>query len=90
MVRLQQAREDHGWSRQELAHHSGVSLQTIHNIENDLRKPKPETLRKLAATMRVDIREITRGREVMPGIYGDLPPGVLGVLQMQESLKNSR
>ncbi len=86
-MRLKEARTENGWSRKDLAKRAGVSQQTIMMVENGKTTPKPETLQKLANAMRIDVREITRGREILPGIYGELPEGVLGMLTLQEKMK---
>lgn len=77
MVRLKQVREELGFTQHELAERSGVSQTTITHIETgQINTPRPSTLRKLAAGLGVDIRELTRGPMVpiqvpnMPGVYG--------------------
>jgi transcriptional regulator with XRE-family HTH domain len=55
LERLRQIREQAGYSQQELANESGVSQHTISEIELGRRKPQGRTLRKLAATLGVEV-----------------------------------
>jgi transcriptional regulator with XRE-family HTH domain len=58
LERLRYAREQVGYSQQELADKSGVSQHTISEIELGRRKPHGSTLRKLAHTLGVEVADL--------------------------------
>ncbi|UQS86174.1 helix-turn-helix domain-containing protein (plasmid) [Nicoliella spurrieriana] len=51
--KLKQLRKDNGYGVNQLAIQSGVSASQISRIENNKRKPKIDTLRKLAKGLRI-------------------------------------
>lgn len=58
-VKLQEIRLKCGMSQSDLAKASGVSLQTIHRIENrKTKKPSQETIQAIAKALLVDVSEI--------------------------------
>lgn len=80
--RLQQERERHGWSLQELAHRSGVPRSQLSRFESGLRtNPTRDTLERLSESLGVTIdylvgRSHTR-QETGPGgedMHGVLDP----------------
>jgi transcriptional regulator with XRE-family HTH domain len=58
LERLRYAREQVGYSQQELSDKSGVSQHTISEIELGRRKPHGSTLRKLANTLGVEVADL--------------------------------
>jgi transcriptional regulator with XRE-family HTH domain len=61
LERLRYAREQVGYSQQELADKSGVSQHTISEIELGRRKPHGRTLRKLAEVLGVEVADLLGG-----------------------------
>lgn len=59
MEHLAELRESRGLTLRELAKMSGVSPDTINQIELGHRKARPSTLRKLARALQVEIEELT-------------------------------
>lgn len=60
--RIRAARESRGWTRQQLAQQSGVSIDGIVKIENlPGRSPQIGTLRKLAGPLKLDLSELVDG-----------------------------
>jgi transcriptional regulator with XRE-family HTH domain len=83
-MRLRQVRRELGVSLRDLELRTGVSHVTIHNIESGVTKdPRPTTLRKLAAGLGVDIREITR--DPMVQVY--MPNGSFAVMGVDEFMR---
>ena len=56
--RIKDARKKAGMTQKELGLKLGVTYQTIAQWENDLRNPKKETIRRIAAALSVDPVEI--------------------------------
>jgi len=61
-VKLKALREDRSLSTRELAEMSGVHRHTIIRLENEQTGAQPRTIRKLAAALGVEPRELRRGR----------------------------
>jgi transcriptional regulator with XRE-family HTH domain len=61
LERLRYAREQVGYSQQELSDKSGVSQHTISEIELGRRKPHGRTLRKLAEVLGVEVADLLGG-----------------------------
>ncbi|NJM37030.1 MAG: helix-turn-helix transcriptional regulator [Akkermansiaceae bacterium] len=55
---LREARQDVGWSQNELAWRSGLSQQYIGYLEKELRSPSAETLKRLAMAFDRDLWSI--------------------------------
>ena len=65
MSRLRELRESAVLTVRELSQRSGVSEDAITKIENDHRKARPSTIRKLAEALNVEPHElIAQGHEV--------------------------
>ncbi len=58
---LKRLREDQLMTQAELAEAAGIALSSLVRIENDQVEPRFRTIRKLAAALRVDHRELTKG-----------------------------
>jgi transcriptional regulator with XRE-family HTH domain len=54
---IQKLRLQHGWSQEQLAHLSGLSVRTIQRIENG-QTPSIESLKSLASVFEMDFREL--------------------------------
>ena len=59
-VRLKELREDQAYSARELAELAGVNYRTVLRIESGQDSVQPRTLRKLAAALGVEPRELRR------------------------------
>jgi len=59
-VRLKELREDRALSTRELAKLAGVHHHTVLNLENRRGNAHPRTVRKLAAALGVEPRELRR------------------------------
>jgi DNA-binding XRE family transcriptional regulator len=57
---LRELREERALSQQDLANAAGVSKTTIVNLEAGRGRAMPSTVRKLAAALDVDVRELVR------------------------------
>ena len=85
MLRLREVRTELGYSTAELSEMTGFNQQTIERWERGANQPRPNNLRKVAEAMGVDMREITRGPELLPGYYGEkLPEGVTFLVQTKQ------
>lgn len=62
-VRLRQFREARAYSIRELERLSGISRDTIYNVENNRRGAHPRTVRKLAEALGVEPPELMKGVE---------------------------
>ena len=51
-------KERRAWSQEDLALEAGVSPTTVWQIEHGTIRPKPETLRKLAAALEIEPAEL--------------------------------
>ena len=69
---LKAARKNAGLTQKELGERVGLSYQSIAQWENDLRKPKPETLQKLAKALNVSIWSLAASDSKMDFLYGYL------------------
>ncbi len=58
---LKRLREDQLLTQAELADAAGIALSSLVRIENDQVEPRFSTIRKLAAALNVDHRELTQG-----------------------------
>lgn len=58
--KLRSLRERHPMTMEELAGVSGLSWNTVWRLENEERTPHPSTVRKLAAVLGVEPRELIR------------------------------
>ena len=63
---LRSLRRSRGWSQEDLAAASGLSVRTVQRVENG-RSPGPETLQSLAAAFAVDVEQLWGG----PPVIGD-------------------
>lgn len=61
---IQKMRLDRGWSQEELAMHSGISVRTIQRIENG-RRASLETLKCLAAVFETSVSDLVQ-EKTMP------------------------
>jgi len=57
-VRLKELREDQAYSARELAEMAGVNYRTVLRIEHGQTNVQPRTLRRLAAALGVEPREL--------------------------------
>ena len=55
LTRLKEVRERRALSQRELAERSGVGSATIARLETFVSEPRPTTVRKLAAALRVKV-----------------------------------
>jgi transcriptional regulator with XRE-family HTH domain len=63
LERLREIRELNGYSQRDLAKESGVAPNTISAVERGERKAFPSTLRKLAAALGVEVRDLFGGQK---------------------------
>jgi transcriptional regulator with XRE-family HTH domain len=70
--RLKEERTLKGWSQRDLAEESGTNVDTISGIERGQHEPRPSTLRKLAAALGVQVRDLFED-PVLPG-KAEAPP----------------
>ncbi|PID65092.1 MAG: XRE family transcriptional regulator, partial [Gammaproteobacteria bacterium] len=68
---IQKLRLEHGWSQQQLAEMSGLSVRTIQRIENG-KSPSVESIKALAAVFDIDFPTL-RGALTMNDGTDDLP-----------------
>ena len=62
--KAKRAREDVSFSQRELAELANISPATLNNIENNnIKRPHPSTLRKIAAALGVEPRELRADSE---------------------------
>jgi transcriptional regulator with XRE-family HTH domain len=64
--RLKEERTLKGWSQRDLAEESGTNVDTISGIERGQHEPRPSTLRKLAAALGLQVRDLFE-EPVLPG-----------------------
>ena len=60
-MRVRQLRREHAWSQRDLARESGVSQDAIARLELGQREAQPRTVRRLAAALGVEPRELMKG-----------------------------
>jgi transcriptional regulator with XRE-family HTH domain len=68
--RIADLRFKHGFTQIELSQASGVNEITISNVERGRQKPSARTLRKLAKTFDMEVRELTAGTFFEPQFPG--------------------
>jgi transcriptional regulator with XRE-family HTH domain len=69
---IKRAREEKGWSQRDLSRRSGVSISTIHNLEQGLVKTlRLETARLLARSLGVSVDQMADAAK-----ESDLQPAV--------------
>lgn len=56
--RLEQLRTARGWTQAQLAERAGLTDSAISMIENDLRWPRQDTLRKLATALECSVTDL--------------------------------
>jgi len=66
-LRLRQIRQRKALSQQDLAQRAGVGEATISRIEQGRVRPRPSTLRKLAAALGVAPEELTEDNKLAAG-----------------------
>ena len=66
---IKNARKKAGLTQKELGQKIGLSYQSIAQWENNLRKPKPETLQKLANALGITIWELSAGSSGIDFLY---------------------
>jgi transcriptional regulator with XRE-family HTH domain len=59
-AKLTRLREEHAWSRQNLAQKAGVTRDSISKYENGARRPKPGTLQALCEVLDCQPGELLR------------------------------
>lgn len=74
--RILAARRAQGWSQEELAQQSGLSLRTIQRIENGESKPRLHSLRVLAETLSLELQDLT-GEKPEPSVVAEVDWEVL-------------
>jgi transcriptional regulator with XRE-family HTH domain len=59
---MRRLREERGWTPEELAFHSELSLSTIHALEdsNSRRRPRDKTLKQIAKALECTISDLTK------------------------------
>jgi transcriptional regulator with XRE-family HTH domain len=63
-TKLQRLRQERAWSIRELAQRANVSTETIYSLEHGKRQwAWPRTVRKLAAALDVEPKELMYGEE---------------------------
>ena len=78
--RLRTLRKEAGLTQKELGEKLGVSASMIGQYETNLRKPKIETLEKIAAVLNISISELVD--------LSTLSPSLNSMIPLYESLKN--
>lgn len=63
MPPLRRLRRLKGWSLRDLAREAGAGVDTVLDLEHRARRPRPSTMRKIAAALGVDIAEVDEFRE---------------------------
>jgi transcriptional regulator with XRE-family HTH domain len=54
--RVEEFRRGKRWNQESLAYHAGVSVRTVSNIENGLRRPVPSTKKAIADALGVPVQ----------------------------------
>ena len=88
-MRLRNYREVRGWSRRELAGKASIAPRTLARIERGAQRPKPETLRAIAAALQVQLQDLAPGwerDEIERTVSGVNHPG-LGLKQLRDDQK---
>lgn len=65
--RIRELREARGWSQEYLAHEAKVNRSYFAVLESGRRNPTIETLCKVAAALGVDVADLVRGAQDLPG-----------------------
>jgi transcriptional regulator with XRE-family HTH domain len=68
--RVQELREQRGWSREQLGVFAGLSASTIGRIENDKIRPRPATIIVLAQALGIEPAELAAAG----GVHLHIPP----------------
>jgi transcriptional regulator with XRE-family HTH domain len=63
VVKLKKLREERVLSQRELARISGLTHTTVWRLENGFREARPGTIRKVAAVLGVEPRELIKREE---------------------------
>ena len=88
-MRLRNYREVRGWSRRDLAGKASIAPRTLARIERGAQRPKPETLRAIAASLQVQLQDLAPGwerDEIERTVSGVNHPG-LGLKQLRDDQK---
>lgn len=56
--RIRSARENRGWTQEQLAVHADVSRSTIQNLENNRRQPHRGSLRRIADALGIGVDDL--------------------------------
>lgn len=73
--KIKTARKKAGLTQRELGGKIGVSYQTLAQWENDLRKPKPETLQRIASALELKWYDLLPDDQKDAGIAADIIKG---------------
>lgn len=68
--RIKLARRNAGLTQKELGQKLGITYQTLAQWENDLRKPKFETLKRIADALGVPVGELLGLEDMGGGLWG--------------------
>ena len=60
MNRIKEFRELAGLQQKELAHMAGISAPYLHDLENNRRGAKPETIQKIAEALGVEVKDLQK------------------------------
>lgn len=60
MNRIKEVRELKGIQQKELAHQVGVTAPYLHDLENNRRGAKPETLQRIAEALGVEVADLQK------------------------------
>jgi transcriptional regulator with XRE-family HTH domain len=88
--RLKEERLLRGWSQRDLAREAGTTAETISSIETGQHKPRPSTLRKLAKSLGIEVRDlfmepVLSGKAEAPGTGHEEPPSNYVEISDEES-----
>ncbi len=61
-----------GWSQEYLAHHAKVKITTLRSIENTNKKPRKDTLRKIASSLSVELEQLESPHWSSSGFNGTI------------------
>lgn len=65
-IKLKSARETCGLTQGQLADRAGLSLQGIRSLEQGIRRPSADTVRRLAAALSVEVQELLMVPQIDP------------------------
>ena len=60
MNRIKEVREQLGLQQKELANQAGVTAPYLHDLENNRRGAKPETLQRIAEALGVEVADLLK------------------------------